>query len=407
MTKKTRLKAYYPNYYGDDLIAYVSLRIALHCNDKHMQADVMGLSSDQSVNEFKKRKRLFPDNGSGHAEKRRVYHDAIPPGLPWSLARRILKLQQLHSIAEYRFFHSLNKGDIIYLWPGASISLYEKLKSAGYFVVTERINTLLQNSKRILDAEYASLGIKTTHGLTSEAAEEEIRCMELSDFIFSPSPGVTSSILEAGIPRSKILDSSYGLENNEIYPQPQPRQVNKPVTAIFVGTICIRKGIHLLLQAWEKADTDARLNVVGRISPEAEELLSSALRRRPEIKHIDFVNDLEPIYREADFLILPSLEEGSPLVSYLALGAWLPLVVSPMGSGGIVEHMLDGLIVDPHNIDQLAGAIRTMATDDALRNRLSAAAGAKAPMYTWDQVAHRRRDLLISRMASIEVMGIG
>jgi len=400
MTKKTRLKLYYPNYFGDDLIAYVSLRIAMHCNNQRVQADVMGLSSDSSVIEFKKRKQLCPRTDSESPVKHRVYKDAIPSGLPWALMRRFLNLNQLYSISEQRFFHSLRRGDIAYLWPGASLSLYSKLKASGYCIVTERINTLLSNSKRVLDAEYAVLGLPLTHGLTSEAVDEELRCINISDYIFSPSPGVTASILEAGIPRSKILDSSYGLESTEIYDPPRYRPENKPVTAIFVGTICVRKGIHLLLQAWEKANMTGRLNIVGRVSPEARDMLTAALRRRPEIKHIDFVDDLEPIYRDADFLILPSLEEGSPLVSYLALGASLPLVVSPMGSGGIVENMVDGMIVDPHDIDALAGAIRTMSTDYDLRKKMSEAARAKAPLFTWDQVAHRRRDLLLSRLGS-------
>lgn len=392
-----RLRAFYPNFYGDDLIAYVSLRIIRYCNSDHLSADIMGLSSDKSVRGFKLRRSLAEPDGGATPAARRIYRDAIPPGALWALSRRLWDTRQLRAFAEGRFLSGLHRGDLAYLWPSSSLRLYRRCREAGCLVVSETINTLLFNSKRILDEEFAALGLPLSHGLTESAAEEERACMELSDYIFSPSPGVTESILAAGIAPSKILQSSYGLEASEILPPKGPRSVNRPVTAIFVGTICVRKGIHLLFEAWKKAGARARLLVVGRVSPEAEAILERALKANPDIEHIDFVDDLRPIYRDADFLILPSLEEGSPLVSYLALGAGLPLLVSPMGAGGIVEDGKDGLIVDPHDADGLAEAIRRLVADSGLRARMAEAAYAKAPYYTWEKVAARRRELLLSK----------
>ncbi len=400
MRKTVRIKAYYPNFFGDDLIAYVSLRIVKYFNDKAVKADVMGISSDASVKEYKRIKPIDSINKDEKKVRRRIYRDAIPSGFIWSVARRIFKNYQINAISEHIFYKTLRKGDIVYLWPGSSLNLYQKVHDSGFTIVSERINTLLSTSKRILDEEYCKLGIHPTHGLTIHALYEELSCMNVADYIFSPSPSVTRSILEAGIPENKILSSSYGLEETEIFTSSKYFKPENTVTAIFVGTICVRKGIHLLLQAWVKADVVARLLIVGRVSPESESILEAALKARSDIQHLDFTEDLDPIYREADFMILPSLEEGSPLVTYLALGARLPVVVSDMGGGGVVEHMSEGIVVDPHDTDALALAIRTMVNDSQLRLRMSSAAGCRAIQYTWNRVARARRDILLEKLSN-------
>ncbi len=397
MVHRRRIRALYPNFFGDNLIAYVALRILLYFNGPDIRADVMGICSEDSVRDFKKKKRRALNPPESAVRAFRVYRDAIPPGIIWSVARRIFKGETLARFAEFRFLASLRPGDLVYAWPSASVWLYRKLKERGYTVVSERINTLVISSKRILDAEYEAIGLPpSSHGLTNGAVDDELACMNLSDYIFSPSPAVTESIVSAGIPRSKVLESSYGLRNTDILP---PRAAtggrsDTPVTAIFVGSVCVRKGIHLLLEAWNRSGVTAKLTVIGRVSPEVADMLAAAMSKNPNITHHDFMSDLKPVYAAADFFILPSLEEGSPLVTYLALGASLPLLVSPMGSGGVIEDGKEGMVIDPHDIDGFAQAIKLLVSDESIRRRMSAASGAKAPAYTWDKVAIRRLESL-------------
>lgn len=386
-TKMTiRLRAYYANFINDSLIAYVALRMAKFMRCDTVGTDLLGFSSDSSVDGF----RRSPA----------IYRDAIPRGLPWAAARRCLGDGLIAAVAEARYLASLDEGDIAYVWPNSSSGLYRKLKARGHIVVTERINTLLHNSKRILDEEFARLGMPPSHGLSEAAVAEELETMRLSDYIFSPSPGVTDSLLEAGISDSKIIRSSYGLRDTELLGPRPVREKGAKVTAIFAGSICVRKGVHLMLEAWERAGIAerARLVVVGRIAPEIQPLLSDYSAKGLSIEHVDFVADLKPLFAEADFFVLPSLEEGSPLVTYLALGAGLPCVVSPMGAGGVVRDGEDGIVVDPHDVAAMSAAYEAMAGDAGLRARQGAAAWAKAADYTWDKVAARRRDELLSRL---------
>ena len=75
---------------------------------------------------------------------------------------------------------------------------------------------------------------------------------------------------------------------------------------------------------------------------------------------------------EADALVLPSYDEGLPLVILEALSLGVPVVTTPVGA--IPEVLDDGdtaLLVPPGDVDALAGALARLAGDAALAARLS------------------------------------
>jgi len=114
---------------------------------------------------------------------------------------------------------------------------------------------------------------------------------------------------------------------------------------------------------------------------------------------VPFNPDPAPFFRSADIVALPTLEEGSALVIYEAMGVGLPLVTSPMGAGTVVRHEKEGLVVDPHSEEDLIAALRRMAYDADVRRALGEAGRARAQEYTWEKVAARRYELITSALA--------
>ena len=51
----------------------------------------------------------------------------------------------------------------------------------------------------------------------------------------------------------------------------------------------------------------------------------SSILLRSDVIHRDYTSDISLAYREADFFAFPSLEEGSPLVTYEAMANGLPV----------------------------------------------------------------------------------
>ncbi|CAG0963758.1 D-inositol 3-phosphate glycosyltransferase [Methylophilaceae bacterium] len=372
----TKISAFYPNYFYESGIAYAALSVVEAMQSENMKLSLMGIASNRHYG-------------------KPFYRNALPD---WSksLFYRFLKDAQIKRFSEFRFLYSLKDQDIAYLWPGVSLGLYKEIHRRGHKIIREAVNTHQSNSKSILDAEYSRLGLKATHGITAANVEEESAKLELTDYVFSCSPMVTQSLLNADVPKQKILQTSYGLKEADILKMDNGRKpaVGNNVTAIFVGTIGVRKGPHLLLDYWCRSGVQGKLRIVGDIQPEVRHIIEPYLRR-PDIEHVPYVDNLSDIYEQADIFLLPSLEEGSPLVTYMALGAGLACLVSPMGGGGIVEHGKQGLVMDPHDAESWIDALQRVAGDAGLREEFSRNAYQKAPDYLWSQVGKKRAHLLL------------
>jgi glycosyltransferase involved in cell wall biosynthesis len=321
--------------------------------------------------------------------------------LPALAARALYRLQPsgaaLQAVLEHRFVAALSPGDVAYLWPAVRLETYRRVKARGHRVVVERINCHRQTSRRILDAEYDRLGLPPTHGITDADVTQEREKLALADFVFSPGAPVTQSLLDAGIPADRILRASYGFDPARLGP-PTPRPAREEPIFLFMGQGIVRKGLPFLLDVWSRAGVRGRLHLSGAIDPEVQRHCAAQLAR-PDVVQLGFNDDVASVYQAADVFIFPSLEEGSPLVSYEAAASGLPGLLSPMGAGDFVRDQREGLVLAPGDADAWIAAIRRLASDPDLRRTLGDAARARAQAFTWEQVGRQRRALLLEAVA--------
>ena len=124
--------------------------------------------------------------------------------------------------------------------------------------------------------------------------------------------------------------------------QPQEKVV------LFVGGVMERKGVDILLEAWNavtRSQPDAVLAVVGshglRISHDREgyrdrlqdylgrlENLRSSLEKPESVRFLGEVADPAPCYRAADLFAFPSRREGLPNAVLEAMASALPCLVA-------------------------------------------------------------------------------
>jgi len=98
-----------------------------------------------------------------------------------------------------------------------------------------------------------------------------------------------------------------------------------------------------------------------------------------------FVHVVEELPKN-DVFVFPSRREGSSKAVYEALACGLPVITTP-SSGSVVRHGVEGLIVPTDSEAELATAIRTLYTDRSLREKMSAAARARAEEFPWSRYA--------------------
>ena len=79
----------------------------------------------------------------------------------------------------------------------------------------------------------------------------------------------------------------------------------------------------------------------------------------------------EVLVRSAALVVPSAWEEPLGLVALEAMACGVPVVATAVGGiPEVVEHGRNGLLVAPEDPDALAGAIRRVLDDDALRGRL-------------------------------------
>ena len=116
----------------------------------------------------------------------------------------------------------------------------------------------------------------------------------------------------------------------------------------------------------------------------------------PRLKRLGYRHDVARLLRGADVFCLPSHFEGLPMSVIEAMLTGLPVVATDIsGPREMVLEGETGFLVPPMQAAPLAGALRRLAGDPALRRRMGEAGRARAlDLYAEDKVVARTLDLL-------------
>ncbi|MCC7070883.1 MAG: glycosyltransferase family 4 protein [Deltaproteobacteria bacterium] len=313
----------------------------------------------------------------------------IPPLVFRAACKLRLPLELVARWNEREFLRQLDPSALVWAFPGWSPALFARLRARGHTIILERINSAVAHARQVLAQQAARHGLPVPAHLNQQAVDNEAQELESADYIFVCSPFVERSFRSLGVPERKLVRCSYGWSPADYQFPPAREHGNAVPRFLFVGADTLRKGLPDLLTIWQRANPPAVLRILGRIAPEISARFSSVLSQsNVEVLGTDY--SLTRHYRESDVFVLPSHEEGSPLVTYIALGAGIPSLVSPAGAGGIVRDDVEGLVRDPTDADAFTDALLRLATDADLRERLGRSARAASTHYTWQQVAASR-----------------
>ncbi|MDX6720064.1 MAG: phosphatidyl-myo-inositol alpha-mannosyltransferase [Solirubrobacteraceae bacterium] len=168
-----------------------------------------------------------------------------------------------------------------------------------------------------------------------------------------------------------------------------PRVAGEPLRIAFVGQAVERKGLPVLLRAFEalREHLPVELHVVG---VSAEEIAPLMLDAR-DVFALGRCDDAEKrrVLERADMLCAPSLGgESFGMVLTEAFAAGTPVVASDIaGYRDVVSDGVDGVLVPRGDATALAEVLRDLALDGARRDALAGAAARAAQRYAWPRVA--------------------
>lgn len=328
------------------------------------------------------------------AARRAYQHELYPHAVARVLYRCIREQRWICNWVTRRYLRALRSGDIAWLFPSVEAPVYREARERGCFVVKELINTALGAHRAALVRAHEALGWSADTLPPLPNIEEERQQLPHVDAFFTCSPQVTSTFVAAGADPARMIETSYGWSPSDFHAVHRPHQGFR---FLFVAAGSVRKGLPHLLLAWELARLDATLVVVGKL----DEMVARRCRRQLEGRGVEYhpwTRDLSGLYSTADAFVLPSFEEGSPLVSYLALAAGLPCLVTPESAGWVVRDGVEGLHAPAGDTVAWAELLRRCVGDPALVQELGRKARQRSLDYTWDKVMARRCKALLERI---------
>jgi len=284
--------------------------------------------------------------------------------------------------------------DVIHTWPDAALETLKTAARLGIPTVLERPNAHTRYAYEAVQRESKRLGITlppdNEYAYKPDVLQKEEEEYGLTDYLLCPSDFVIKTFLDEGFERRKLKRHQYGYDEKSFYPDPaSSRGTRRGLTMLFVGDCAVRKGLHFALEAWLQSDAhvEGTFLIAGKFLPAYAEKLSSMLSH-PSVHVLGQRKDVPDLMRRSDILVLPSIEEGFPLVCVEAIGSGCVPVVSEV-CAGVCNHMDNALVHTIGDVKTLTEHIQMLHKDRALLESLRAGCLRKAPQLTWTAAGAR------------------
>lgn len=217
------------------------------------------------------------------------------------------------------------------------------------------------------------------NGFARTAFEFDVRLersiAQKSDRILAVSNAMKRGIVgSTGVSSRKVDVAPNAVDLNVFYPE----TANRTRSILYVGRITAEKGIDILVKAMPlvlKKASDAKLIIVGpkKYGFERggyEEQLRHLIKKLRIEQHVVFtgamsVDDLRKTYSKASVFCLPAVwQEPFGLTLIEAMACETPVIGTSVGGiPEIISESKGGLLVRPHNVEELAEAITRILSD--------------------------------------------
>jgi starch synthase len=265
------------------------------------------------------------------------------------------------SIRECDIFHGLSRYNL-----RAGI----RAKQLGAIYICEVGSAHILEQVNILTEAHDRVGLKWNH-IHPQGIERELREYEEADKISVLSSFAMRSFIKHGIPESKLICTPPGVNLKRFGP-PEIKEKKGIFRVLFVGQITIRKGVHLLAEAFKKAKLpNSELVLAGGISKPTKALIDEM-----NVPNLQFLGpvpnaELASVYSTASVFVMPSLEDGFGMVALEAMACGCPVIISSnAGAADLVNEGVNGYVVPAGDVDAIVERLEQLYRDSSLAEEM-------------------------------------
>ncbi|PRY06757.1 glycosyl transferase family 1 [Pontibacter ummariensis] len=195
----------------------------------------------------------------------------------------------------------------------------------------------------------------------------------LADCIMVNSVWSKNKLTEQGISPSKIcvIPLPFKLEDKHLnFKKEFPKffSESRPLRCLFLGTLSVRKGIHLVLNVAEYLKTyPVEFVLVGQ-----SELFGASLElSNVTYKGVSTRAETDLHYQLADIFLFPTFSDGFGLTQLEAMAWQLPVIAST-NCGKVVEHQINGIEMASCSTESLAESVLEILQNPSFLQFMSA-----------------------------------
>lgn len=280
------------------------------------------------------------------------------------------------------FCHLVNQEDwggaeSVYVFNSAALEILQQAKKHKIHRILEQTIAPHAIERRLLQEEQALHPTWQVSQMQSRDTEEYIirECMEwdATDIIMCGSDFVKDSIRECNGPVDRCVVVPTGVDKS--FQVASRQRHTGPLRVLTVGEVGLRKGSPYVLEVAKALRGKAIFRMVGSIN--VSSTIATQLQSYIDLVGIVPRSEIMQHYEWADVFLLPSICEGSAIVTYEALAAGLPVITTP-NSGSIVKDDEDGYVVPIRDVEDIVEHLSLLNSTRDLLHHMSELAQKKA-----------------------------
>ena len=272
----------------------------------------------------------------------------------------------------------------------AARDIFAAAKRAGQFTVLQQIDPGLREEELVAETCFRHSGLTLDwKPAPREYWQDWLEECSLADAIVVNSEWSRRGLVAKNIPSEKIVTVPLIYEADNHSPSchrkfPSRFDQSRPLQVLFLGNLCIRKGIVEMLEAVELLrGAPVSFSFVGP----SEIQLPQRIRANSRVNWCGAVprTEVHGFYSQSDVFILPTHSDGFGLTQLEAQSWGLPVIAS-VNCGAVVKHGENGLLLPAVSGLAIAEAIEVILKDPAQLSKMSMRSKRSIMDYSVDRI---------------------